>query len=165
MVTVRPIEPADRPAVRRIQVEQWDAETSVGHGVVFHPAELDGFLAIDGSEIIGMLTYTPPVDGVMEIVTIDALRQREGIGTQLIDAAVSEAASLGAQRVVLTTTNDNVDALRFYQRRGFRLCALRAGQVSESRKLKPEIPPTGSYGIPLTDELELEREITPAANG
>jgi ribosomal protein S18 acetylase RimI-like enzyme len=60
---------------------------------------------------------------------------------------------------VLTTTNDNVDALRFYQRRGFRLCGLRIGQVQQSRELKPEIPLTGAYGIPLTDELELERPL------
>lgn len=165
MVNIRAIEPADRPAIRRIQVEVWGAEISIGHGIAFRPAELDGFVAMDGSEIIGILTYTPPSNGTMEIVTIDALRQREGIGTQLIDAAVSEAASLGANRIVLTTTNDNVDALRFYQRRGFRLCALRPGQVHESRKLKPEIPLVGSYGIPLTDELELEREVTPTAAG
>jgi ribosomal protein S18 acetylase RimI-like enzyme len=56
------------------------------------------------------------------------------------------------------TTNDNVDALRFYQRRGFRLAALRAGAVEDARaRLKPEIPWTGADGIELRDELELEK--------
>lgn len=160
MVTVRAIEPADRPAVRWMQIEQWGAATAVGHGVVWRPAELDGLLALDGDEIVGVLTYTPPDDdGTMEIVTVDALRRHEGIGTELIEAAMTEAAGRGARRVVLTTTNDNVDALRFYQRRGFRLCRLRPGQVAQSRRLKPEIPLIGSYGIPLTDELELERAV------
>jgi len=55
------------------------------------------------------------------------------------------------------TTNDNVDALRFYQRRGFRLCRLSPEAVDRSRRtVKPEIPATGAYGIPLRDELELE---------
>ena len=61
----------------------------------------------------------------------------------------------------MVTTNDNVDALRFYQRRGFRLVGLRAGGVDQSRAaLKPEIPLAGSYGIPLRDELELELDLT-----
>jgi acetolactate synthase regulatory subunit len=53
-----------------------------------------------------------------------------------------------------------VDALRFYQRRGFRLAALHAGAVDDSRaRLKPEIPVTGDHGIALRDELELEVEL------
>jgi ribosomal protein S18 acetylase RimI-like enzyme len=55
------------------------------------------------------------------------------------------------------TTNDNVDALRFYQRRGFRLVELRPGAVDAAREvLKPEIPRAGAYGVPLRDELVLE---------
>jgi ribosomal protein S18 acetylase RimI-like enzyme len=59
----------------------------------------------------------------------------------------------------LTTTNDNVDALRFYQRRGFRLAALRPGAVDEARRIKPEIPQVGEHGIPLHDELDLVRPV------
>jgi hypothetical protein len=52
-------------------------------------------------------------------------------------------------------TNDNVEALRFYQRKGFRLRALRAGAVDEARRsLKPTIPETND-GICIRDELEL----------
>jgi hypothetical protein len=55
------------------------------------------------------------------------------------------------------TTNDNLDALRFYQRRGFRLTALRAGAVDRTRaSLKPRIGTLGEHGIPLRNELELE---------
>jgi hypothetical protein len=58
------------------------------------------------------------------------------------------------------TTNDNVDALRFYQRRGFRLAELHPGAVDEARaRLKPEIPRVGDHGIPLRDELMLEKEV------
>ena len=63
----------------------------------------------------------------------------------------------GLRRLWVLTTNDNVDALRFYQRRGFRLSALRPGAVDEARRqLKPEIPELGEYGIPIRDEIELE---------
>ena len=53
------------------------------------------------------------------------------------------------------TTNDNVDALRFYQKRGFPLQTLRVNMLETSRKLKPEIPLNGNYDIPIRDEIEL----------
>jgi ribosomal protein S18 acetylase RimI-like enzyme len=126
---------------------------------VFRPSELPGFLAEDGTEVVGVLTYARPAPDTVEVVTIDALRRHEGIGSALLDAVVTAAKESGAGRVVLTTTNDNVDAIRFYQRRGFRLAALRPGALAESRKLKPRIPLIGDHGIPLTDELDLVRPL------
>ena len=77
------------------------------------------------------------------------------MGTALI-----EAVECKARRLWVLTTNDNVDALRFYRRRGFRLRELHPGAVDESRRrLKPEIPETGEYGIPLHDEIVLEKEV------
>jgi hypothetical protein len=63
--------------------------------------------------------------------------------------------------MIVVTTNDNVDALRFYQRRGFSLAALHTGAVDKSRMLlKPEIPKLGEYEIPLRDELELHKDLS-----
>ncbi len=57
------------------------------------------------------------------------------------------------------TTNDNVDALRFYQRRGFCLVRVHRGAADRSRaSLKPDFPPVGAYEIPLRDEIELEKQ-------
>jgi hypothetical protein len=50
---------------------------------------------------------------------------------------------------------DNLDALRFYQRRGFRMAALRSCAVERARKLKPSIPEFGAYGLPMRDEIDL----------
>jgi hypothetical protein len=62
----------------------------------------------------------------------------------------------------LTTTNHNLDALRFYQRRVFRLAALRLSAVDEARLRKPSIPTYGHYAIPVHDELDLTLPIAPA---
>ena len=108
--------------------------------------------------MVGLLTYE--VRGAtLEIVTINAAERTRGVGTALVEAAVAAARSNGCTEVRVTTTNDNVDALRFYQRRGFRLVELRPDALARSRELKPEIPAVGAYGIPLRDELELVREI------
>jgi hypothetical protein len=81
------------------------------------------------------------------------------VGSALLDAAAATARAEGCARLRLITTNDNLDALRFYQRRGFRLVALRPGAVDVARVLKPQIPRTGDFGIAVRDELELEREL------
>jgi ribosomal protein S18 acetylase RimI-like enzyme len=60
--------------------------------------------------------------------------------------------------VRVTTTNDNLNALRFYQRRGFRIMGVHPGAVNEARRLKPSIPAIGAYGIPICDEIDLERK-------
>jgi len=88
-------------------------------------------------------------------VTIDSLVEGQGVGTALIAAVAEAARASGCLRLWLVTTNDNVDALRFYQKRGFRLAALYPDAIAESRKLKPKIPPIGAHGIPIRDEIEL----------
>jgi len=158
-LSVRPIGDGDRATVARLVREFWGADVAVAHGRVFRPAVLPGFLAHDpGGDVVGLLTYE--VRGAtLEIVTINAVDGRRGVGTALVEAAVDAAGEQGCTEIRVTTTNDNVDALRFYQRRGFRLVELRPGALARSRELKPQIPAVGAYGIPLRDELELVREI------
>jgi GNAT superfamily N-acetyltransferase len=156
---IRPIERADRPAVRALVGELWGSTVAVAHGTVFEPAELPGFIAERDGRTAGLLTYEVRAD-TLEVVSINAFPPGDGTGTALLEAAARAAREQhGCRRVVLTTTNDNLDALRFYQRRGFRLVAVRPGAVDAARRLKPEIPAAGAYGIALRDELELERVV------
>ena len=94
-----------------------------------------------------------------ELITLDAIRANQGVGTALIEALASRLRAEGVSMLRVTTTNDNLNALRFYQRRSFRLKALGPGGVDEGRRLKPSIPAVGEYGIPIRDQLELERQI------
>lgn len=151
---VRPVEDSDRPTVGWLTTQLWGALEVVVHDAAFYPAALPGFIAERAGRIAGLVTYDVR-PGVLEIVTINALDQHAGIGTMLIEAIRAEAKRRGCREIMLTTTNDNVGALRFYQRRGFRLAALRPGAVDRSRLRKPEIPRTGDFGIPLRDEIDL----------
>jgi GNAT superfamily N-acetyltransferase len=82
-----------------------------------HPA----FVAeTPGGQLLGMLTYVPGQDWQQcEILTLHADQQWRGAGTALIEAAAQLARRQRCARLWVITTNDNVDALRFYQRRGF----------------------------------------------
>lgn len=153
-VAVRPVEEADRPLIEWLTTQLWGAAEVVVHDGVFYPAALPGFIAERGGRVAGLVTFEAR-PGVLEIVTINALDLYKGIGTLLVETVRAEARRLGCAQVTLTTTNDNIGALRFYQRRGFRLSALRPGAVDRSRQRKPEIPRTGDFGIPLHDEIEL----------
>jgi ribosomal protein S18 acetylase RimI-like enzyme len=153
-VIVRPFREGDREWVRETLRELW-GETVVSRGAVHNPTTLPGFVAEEGGERVGLLTYR--VDGAdCEVVTIDAFPEGVGAGTALLDAAARAARDAGCGRVWLITTNDNLRALRFYQRRGFRLVAVHPDALERSRELKPSIPDIGLDGIPLRDELELE---------
>jgi predicted N-acetyltransferase YhbS len=111
----------------------------------------------DHGELVGVLTYQV-VGTDLEVTSLYTAASLQGIGSRLIEAAVDAAQAAGCDRVWLVTTNDNVDALRFYQRRGFRLRELHVGAVDISRAtVKPSISEVGDHGIPLHDELVLER--------
>ena len=151
---VRPLREGDREWVRETLRQLW-GETVVSRGAVHDPTALPGFVAEEGGDRVGLLTYR--VDGAdCEVVTIDAFPEGAGAGTALLDAAARAARDAGCGRVWLITTNDNLRALRFYQRRGFRLVAVHPDALERSRELKPSVPEIGLDGIPLRDELELE---------
>jgi ribosomal protein S18 acetylase RimI-like enzyme len=139
-------------------VERWGDDIVTGRGKAWTPAELPGFAVFEDDQCVGLVTYE--LDGeACEIVTIDALREGEGIGTALLEEVVHTARAAGCARVQLLTTNNNVRALAFYQKRGFRLVALRPGAIDEQRALKPSIPETDAAGLPIRDELHLELEL------
>src|SRR5690348_10391135 len=89
----------------------WGAEVVAVHGSMLQPAELPGFIAERSGRVTGLLTYQL-VGDVLEIVTLNAIDRHEGIGTRLIEAAAVAARRYGCRHVGLTTTNDNIDALR-----------------------------------------------------
>lgn len=114
--------------------------------------------AVDG-HVAGVLTYV--VDGDRcEVLTLHASERHRGVGSALLEEVERVAATAGCRRLWLITTNDNLDALRFYQRRGFRIVAVHPGAVDRNREtLKPEVPEVGEYGISLRDEIELEKDL------
>jgi hypothetical protein len=106
---------------------------------------------------VGLATFRF-ADGDCELVTLDSLREGQGIGSALLTAVGHEAARRGCDRMWLITSNDNVNAIGFYQRRGMRLVAVHRGAVDDARRIKPSTPLIGERGIPIHDELEYELE-------
>jgi GNAT superfamily N-acetyltransferase len=139
--------------------ERWGGDVVLGRGTAWTPAELPALVAVDDAgRIVGVATYTLD-DDPAELVTLDALVPGIGAGRMLVERVAEAARAGGARRLRVMTTNDNLAALRLYQRAGFRLVALRPGAVDAARERKPSISRIGNDGIPLRDELDLVREL------
>jgi GNAT superfamily N-acetyltransferase len=134
----------------------------IAFGEVISLATLDMIVAEMEHELAGALAWRqlPNAFHVVAVGT-DPMWQRAGVGGHLLAEAELRARRQGADRVVVSTTNDNLPALYFFQRRGYRLVELWPGAVSRH----PEAPKgPGFADIPVTDELRLEKRVdsTPA---
>jgi GNAT superfamily N-acetyltransferase len=144
--------------IERYLRQSWGSATVVSRGVAHDASRLPALLAVQGEEVVGLATFRF-ADQDCELVTLDALSRHRGVGSALLTRVAEEAGRRGCRRLWLITTNDNLDAIRFYQRRGMRLVAVHPGAVDEARRIKPSIPATGAHGIPIHDELEFELEL------
>jgi GNAT superfamily N-acetyltransferase len=158
--TIRPLVPADRNWVAHFLDEHWHSTKIVSRGVAYYAHLLPGLVAEmhnapEDAPPAGLITYH--IDGKnCQIITVNSLQKGIGVGTKLLEVVKQAAHEAGCKRLWLVTTNDNLEALRFYQKRGFHLVAVYPNALAESRKLKPQIPIMGINDIPLRDEIELE---------
>jgi len=133
----------------------WGSSYIVTQGVRYNTGDLPGFVYVEGKQIQGILTYRIKKTNC-EIISLNAFKETLGIGTALLDALHEKLKEYPSIILFLFTTNDNLDALRFWQRRNFRITDIYPFSVTISRSLKPDIPATGNYGIPIRDEIKLE---------
>ena len=154
------VKDADRQAVAQFIEKHWKSRIVMSQGKVFHPHKEEGVLERRDGEIVGLLTYHMNDDG-MEILTLNSVLEGQGIGSSLMLDAIEEARRRNCSCISLTTTNDNLRVIGFYQRLGFRMIAINLGVVDEARKIKPQIPEVGSRGVPIHDEIVLELKIKP----
>jgi len=147
---LEPVAPGDPRAAALLQA-RWGKTEIVLDGRRVDAAELPGFALVEAGALVGLVTYQDHAD-VREVITLDALDAGRGIGRALM--AKVEAAG---RPVRVVTTNDNLPALGFCQRVGYRVVAVRVGAVDRSRALDRRIPTHGHGGLPITDEWVLER--------
>jgi ribosomal protein S18 acetylase RimI-like enzyme len=140
---------------------QWIASWSVPfvvskEGRIHHVDDVAGFIAEKESKPIGLITYMI-TNSECEITSLNSFEEGIGVGTSLINRLEESVKDVGCRRIWVITTNDNVYALRFYQKRGYRLVAIHRDAMIDVRKLKPDLPLLGMDDIPIRDMLELEK--------
>jgi ribosomal protein S18 acetylase RimI-like enzyme len=153
-VLVHEASDAERSTVRDLFRRDFGRTQIIAFGEVMNVDEMPALVATMHQDVSGALAYRLLGDG-LHIVALatDATWQRSGVGGHLVAEAELLARRLRLAKVVATTTNDNLPALYFYQRRGYRMTALvPAGILAHTHE---EL--SGFGGIPVRDEVHLEK--------
>lgn len=150
-----PICSQNRQQINAFIAERWLSAKMIIRGEIVDMSKADGIIATNSDKIAGVLTYVIN-DGTCEITSLDSLQEGRGIGTALVNKVINIAKEKKCGRIIVVTTNDNINAIRFYQKRGFDMARLYHNALDISRKLKPEIPLIGENNIPLKHEIEFE---------
>lgn len=157
-ISVRPLEPRDLTWIREDAQRFWGGTRIASLGKWYDIDALPGFIAEIGVDRVGLLTHTPfEPGGASEIITLTSRFESVGVAGALMEAHERAARYAGCTRLLLTTSNDNLRALRFYQKRGWTLVAVHRCAIDRARRVQPGIPAIGKNGIPLRDEIELEK--------
>lgn len=159
-IQIREADETDRAWITELLQAQWGSTMVVSRGTSHDASRLPALVALLHGERVGLLTYH--LDRrACEIVSLDSRVEGKGVGSALLDQVKEIARQANCHRVWLITTNDNLQALRFYQKRGLTLSALYPNALEQTRKIKPHLSLLGKEGIPLRDEMELELLLTP----
>ncbi len=158
MISIREKTPEDSEWLKELIEKEWGGNPLLIRTLSYYPHTMPALIAIDDKERVGVLSYEIRGD-ICEVIVLQVFNKFTGIGTLLLDALKTQAKAAGCKQLYLMTTNDNVDALRFYQKRGFVISHIHIDSAKKSRALKPSIPLTGDYGIPIRDEIDLTLDI------
>ena len=151
----------DGDEIEEFLTQCWGARFVVSRGKVTDATKVPRIVARSGEGgLVGLATYGIDEENrSCELITIDAVLERRGIGSRLIQLVEEAAREKGCQRVWLITTNDNLEAAAFYAKRGYRLVAVHLDALERSRELKSGISKVGKHGIPIQDEWEFEKRV------
>ena len=156
MVNLRPLTASDRAWAIEVEAESAATPLVARLGELVDTTRLPGFIALLDGQRAGLAVYVVR-DDECQLVTIRSVREGRGVGRALLDSVRTAAVEAGCTRLWLITTNDNLRALKLYQRWGMEIVAFHRHAATEARRhLKPSIPERSADGIPIAHELELE---------
>ena len=155
-VLVREASAADRVKALELFRDVFRPAQLVSFGEAISLDEAAAFVAETDQGIAGALAWRP-FDGALHILALatDPMHQRAGVGGHLVAEAELLARRQNWPRVIVTITNDNLPALYFYQRRGYRLSAVLRDSIAAQTRDQKAI---GFAGIPILDEIQLAKE-------
>ncbi|MDR1701708.1 MAG: GNAT family N-acetyltransferase [Sporomusaceae bacterium] len=160
MYNIEPITPKNRELATEFIARKWHTTQIVVRGETVDCTQIDGFIALDAAKenVIGQTVYIFRGDAC-EIVLLNSEQKCAGLGSALIEKVKGAALAHSSKILRLVTTNDNLNAIGFYQKRGFELVGLNLGAFDRLRESIPQIPLIGDNGIPLHHEIHFAMDL------
>ena len=154
---VREAAPGDRAPALDIFAREFGGRQLVADGQPVSLERTDLLVAETEGGVAGALAWRR-VAGALHIVALatDPMWQRSGVGGYLLAEAELLARRLSLPLVRVTISNDNIPALYFYQRRGYRLSAVLPDSLSSQPANRGLV---GFANIPIADEVQLAKKL------
>ena len=152
-VLVREASAADREKALLLFKRDFGPAQLVAYGEAISLDDASALVAETEQEIAGALAWRH-FDGAFHVLALatDPMWQRASVGGHLLAEAELLARRQQQPRVIVTITNDNLPALYFYQRRGYRMSAILRDSVAAHAGNQEAM---GFAGIPILDEVQL----------
>lgn len=142
----------ERKKIREFVKQFWGEDEQMSFDRKFIVAELSAYVAKRENDIIGFVSFTE-ADNAIIIVALGVLPQYQGSG---VGRSLIEKVEIGAETLLVSTSNDDLPALAFYQSLGFQIYEVKPNVVAEKHGRIME----GIGGLPVRDELRLRKNVT-----
>jgi ribosomal protein S18 acetylase RimI-like enzyme len=144
----------EREKIREFVQRFWGEEEQLTFDRKFMVAELSAFAAKLENNIIGFISSTETDDAIMTVALgVLPQYQSSGVGRSLIEKVEAEARKLLKKRLLVSTSNDDLPALAFYQSLGFQIYEVKPNVIAEKHGGILQ----GVGGLPVRDEMRLRK--------
>lgn len=144
----------DREKIRDYVQQFWGEHEQITFDNKFLVAELPAYAAKLKGTIIGFASFADLEDAIL-IVALGVLPKYQGLGVgkRLMEKVELEALRTKKKRLLVSTSNDNLPALLFYQSLGFQIYEVKPNAIAEKHGKIMK----GVAGLPIRDELRLQK--------
>jgi GNAT superfamily N-acetyltransferase len=145
----------EKDKIQKLVKRFWGEPEQLTFDRKFIVAELAAYVAKkSGNDVIGFVSFTELHDAIIIVALgISPKYQNAGIGKSLIKKVEEEAKRLGKKKLLVSTSNDDLPALAFYQHLGFQIYEVKPNVIAEKHSMVLK----GIGGLPIRDELRLQK--------
>jgi len=144
----------EKGRIREFVKRFWGEQEQLAFDKRLVVAELSAYAAKVKGSIVGFVSFAEAEDAII-IAALGILpkHQNSGIGKSLVKKVETEGKKMRKKKLLVSTSNDDLPALAFYQSLGFQIYEVEPNAIAEKhgRIMK------GIGGIPIRDELRLRK--------
>lgn len=152
--TIEKVASEDRKRIREFVERFWGEAEQLAFDRRFLVDALPSYVVKAEGGVVGFVSYAEVGDAIV-IVALGVLPeyQTSSVGRKLIKKVEGEAVRTRKKRLLVSTSNDDLPALAFYQSLGFQIYEVKPNVIAEKHGevLK------GIGGLPVRDELRLQK--------